>query len=293
VTYAKRVIELTFQLGTGSLGEAGANQLTISGLRCFVQVSHVTLPATGPAQIRVYGLTLDHINALTQAGRLWEPRHNTIAIAAGDAGGQLATIFNGEIYSASPDFSELPDSAFVILAAGGGAKIQLAPAPPVSFGGSVTLKTALTQILQPIGATLEDNGGAGSATLASPYFPGTVWQQVNRAVEASDVVATYDQGRNVLAIWPKGGARSGAAVELSSETGMISTPEFMRNFIRVRMQFAPNYIVRGPGAQVRVKSQLAGAAGLWAPTRVDYNLASEVPNGPWEMVVEGAPLGVR
>jgi hypothetical protein len=203
VTYAKRQIQLTFQLGTGSLGEGGANQLTLTGLRCRAQVSLVTLPATGPAQIRIFGLSLDHINSLTQAGRLWEPKHNTIAIAAGDAGGQLATIFNGEIYSAYPDFNEMPDTAFVISAAGGGAKIQLAPAPPVSFGGSVTLKTALTQILQSIGATLEDNGGAGSVSLAAPYFPGSAWAQINRAIDAANVYGTFDQGRNVLTIWPK------------------------------------------------------------------------------------------
>jgi hypothetical protein len=74
---------------------------------------------------------------------------------------------------------------------------------------------------------------------------------------------------------------------------MIGYPEFMRNRIKIRHQFAPGYIITGPGAQVRVKSQLAGAAGVWVPYRVDYDIASEMPGGPWDMIVEAAPLGVR
>ena len=83
--YAERAITLTFQLGKGDFGGSGADTLTIAGLRVVVHVELVLLPGTGVGIIRVYGMTLNHMNALTQAGLVYAARKNYVAVQAGDA----------------------------------------------------------------------------------------------------------------------------------------------------------------------------------------------------------------
>jgi hypothetical protein len=290
--YAKRIISLTFQLGAGSFDGGGANKLTITGLRCHVQLTWANMPSPGQCLIRVYGLTLNQINTLTRAGlqfQVSERDQNFVAVQAGDSIAGLAPIFNGTIYEAYPEFGEMPDSAFVIIA-NAAAVIQLKPVPPVSFNGPTPVTTALTQIIQPAGLTLEANGV--STVLAYPYFSGTTWTQINRALTAADIFGFHDPVAQKLAIWPKGGSRSGGAILIAPETGMIGYPEFMQNRIRVRTLFSPALHGIGSGTTIQVKSQLSAANGKFNAYQVDYNLASETPGGPWEMLITASLIGV-
>jgi Baseplate hub gp41 len=294
--FTKRVISLTFQLNstTGASNtsfENGANTLTVTGLRTYVQIQNATLQrsggVTGTLYLRVQGLTLDHINALTVAGTTYLQQNNTVKVEAGDIDGTLTTVFVGKINYAYPDFSAMPDVAFVVQAASTG-ELQLKPTTPVSFPGPVSVTQALTQILQPAGITLQNNGG--NATLASPYFPGTVWQQVQRIVKHANANAWFDPIKNVLIIWPTNGSTaSGATVLISPQTGMIGYPAFQKNQIVVRTIFAPNTLV-GPSQTIQVKSQLKAANGMWNAYTVVFNLSSETPGGPWEMVITAYPL---
>jgi len=43
---------------------------------------------------------------------------------------------------------------------------------------------------------------------------------------------------------------------------------------------------------IQVKSQFASANGIFTAYKVDYNLSSETPGGPWGMLIEAAPAGV-
>jgi hypothetical protein len=286
--YARRIISLTFRLGTGSFGAEGSNQITITGLRVFCQISQATTPSPSNCQIRVYGLTLSHINQLTRVGRSYQVANNFVAVQAGDSLSGLTTIFNGTIYEAYPDFSDQPDSAFVITASPT-AQIQMKPVTPVSFPGSVSVSSALQQILKPHGITLEANGA--SAMLASPYFPGTTWTQILRALQAANLFAYYDGVKKTLAVWPKTGSRAGSAIEISPRTGMINYPEFQKNRIRVRTLFDPQVRGLAPGMPIMVKSQFASANGNWITDLVEYNISAEAPGGPWEMLITAHVAG--
>jgi hypothetical protein len=302
--YAKRQIVLTFKLGAAQVagnvagGIAGSNtgaasgfsQMTVSGLRTFVQVSQAMTPQPSQCQIRVFGLTLDQINTLTKTGSVFQVRNNQVAVQAGDDQSGLATIFNGIIYWAVPEFGEQPETSFLIKANPGGT-IQLKPTPAVSFPKSVAADVALKQILQPAGVTLEANGTM--PTLASPYFPGTVWQQAMRALAAGDLFGYYDGVAQKLAVWPKTGNRSTSPITISPATGMIGYPEYMENQIRVRTLFDPSFQNATPGTQIQVQSQLTPASGKFVLNVVDYNLSSEAPGGPWEMVLTAAPTGTE
>jgi hypothetical protein len=57
--------------------------------------------------------------------------------------------------------------------------------------------------------------------------------------------------------------------------------------------FDPAIAKLTPGAKIAVKSQLTAANGSWTLVRVGLTLASQTPNGPWEMSLEGTPRGSR
>ena len=288
VPWAKRLIQLTMQLGGASFS-GGGNTLTVSGLRTHCQITKASLPSAGMAYVRIQGLTLDQINSFTKAGTafyLSADTQNSISIAAGEVGGALTTIFSGLVFQAYPEFGDQPDVAFVIQA-NSTMGAQLQSAKPVSFPGNVAIDQALTQILQPIGATVQNNGV--NATLASPYFPGSTWDQVRSAVRAANCMAAYDDAKKVLTIWPRsGGTMPGTPVLISSQTGMIGYPEFESARVVVRVLFAPNVFL-GPGQQLMIQSQLSAANGTFTINNVDYNLSAELPGGPWETIVTANP----
>jgi hypothetical protein len=287
--YEKRLISLTFQLATGSFQGTNSNTLTVSGLRTFVVVQKASMPATGQLYLRVQGLTLAQINTLTKAGTTFQQGHNVVSVAAGDVGGTLATVFTGEIFYAYPDFSNQPDVSFVVQASSTGTA-QLQPVSPVSFPGPVPVAQALTQIIQPAGWTLKNNGV--TVTLATPYFWGTVWQQVQQAVKAANCAASYDATSKTLTIWPRSGATiPGSPVLISPQTGMIGYPEFQQTQIKVRTLFAPNTLV-GASQQITVQSQLTSANGNWNAYQVTYLLDAEAPGGKWEMAIDCAPTSL-
>lgn len=288
--YARRQINVTFQLGKGSFGASGYDTVTFKspstgapGMRVFAEISSAQLPQQIRGVIRIYGLTLDHINQLTNAGRFYEPSRDKILVQAGDVGGPLATVFQGNIIEAYPDFREMPNTAFQILAGPGA--INLKPVEPTSFEGATPAPTALGQIAQKCGLSLENNGV--NAVLSNPYFPGTGITQINRALGAANCFGTIDPVKNQLAIWPKNGSRSGTPAKISPETGMIGYPEFQKINVRVRSVFDPALVGIGPGKKMTVDSQFTAAQGEWIIGQVDLTLASETPGGPWEMLLTG------
>lgn len=283
--FVERVIDVSFELGTGSFGESGSSSLKFSGLRVAVTVELAALPNTGPAVIRIYGMTLSQMNQLSKAGLVWEGRNNKVSVSAGDEISGMAVVFKGNMIEAYPDFTEAPNSAFVVFATPSN-EAQLKPVKPVSFTGAVKTETAMSQIVKSAGWTLENNGV--NTVLASPYFPGTVWQQALACARASDCFAHLDGVRNVLAIWPKNGSRSGDTALIAPETGMIGYPTFQQTQVKVRTVFDPS-LKTGAGQKIRIKSQLEAANGTFAIIKVDHNLESQMPSGPWETLIEATP----
>ncbi|HZT88314.1 MAG TPA: hypothetical protein VFA12_10105 [Stellaceae bacterium] len=286
-SFVERAITVTFQLGTGAFGNSGFNTLTLEGLRCEVHATIATLPESPSAVLRVYGMTLSQINQLSVAGLTFQERNNRVAIQAGNVGEKLATIFNGTIYEARPDFSNQPDTSFLVIGVGT-LGIQLTPVAPTSFKGGVPVETALTAIAAKAGLTVENHGV--TAVLSNPYFPGDAMAQIKACLRAADCLGSIDPVRNVLVIWPKLGSApssAGAVPTISPATGMIGYPSFSRNYIQVRTLFDPS--IKGSGSVFRVESELTAANGLWRIVNIEYDLSSQTPGGPWEMTIEGYP----
>jgi hypothetical protein len=73
---------------------------------------------------------------------------------------------------------------------------------PISFSGATPLETALQQIASKAGLAVENNGV--NVVLSSPYFSGSVYDQIRDAIEAADCYASIDYIDRKIVIAPMG-----------------------------------------------------------------------------------------
>lgn len=238
-------------------------------------------PICGSAVVKVWGLTLDQINQLTYAGLQWGATLNTLIVSAGDGTG-MAQVFSGEIVDAFPQIEQ--PQAPMIFSATGGTVITLKPMAPSSYSGPTDAATVLQNLASQAGLGFE-NGGV-TAQLASPYFPGTIGQQIASASYAAGAYAFIDTNKSVLAAWPKTGSRAGSPTLISPETDMIGYPHFQQNKVVVRTLFNPSLVY---GRKVQIQSQLTAACGMFIIVGCDHHISSLLPDGPWESVVTCVP----
>lgn len=280
INYARRKIDVTLRLGKGGIDGTTFDTVKLTGLRVLATITKAVLPTSGIAMVRVYGLTLDHINQFTAAGLQWvNSGKNHMMIEAGDEVSGMTAVFNGQINEAYPDFSRMPDAAFVLIGVAG-IGIQLKPVTPTSFKGTVSAETVFSTIADKAGVKLENNGV--DTKLDSPYFPGSAWNQAILCSKAADCFAYLDDQKNVLAIVKKTGNRGGEPPIISADTGMIGYPSFQRNQVIFRTLFDPTVEYLKP---VLAKTQFTAANGSWIVRQLDYILSAETPDGPWEMTI--------
>lgn len=284
--FVQRKIDLTFKLGTGSFGEDGADEVTITGLRVQASISQ-SGARMGEAQLRIYGLTpslMNQLSALNQAFTVI--RNNTITINAGDDVNGMSMVFQGLISMAQIDLSESPASALNILAYTS-MQYALKKAPASSYKGTVRVSDILRDMATKMGIAFEDTWGIDT-TLSSPYFDNTLYVQARDAVEHAGIEWNACEG-NTLAIWPKGKSRKKDAEVISSKTGMVGYPGYDNQYggITVTTEFNPRLIIGGP---VKVESELMVANGNWYTYDISHDLESETPGGQWFTRFRGAPL---
>jgi hypothetical protein len=238
------------------------------------------------AQFHIYGLTLSQMNQLSTAGLVYKVGANKIVVQAGDSISGMTTVFTGDIIEAWPDINQ-PDAPLFVLAQPS-AQVQLKPVAATSFFGPTPASTALGQIAQSAGLTLENNGV--NTILQSPYFHGTAWSQLMSCVRAADCFGFLDGITSTFAVWPKTGSRSGSVPIIGPSTGMIGYPKFQVTQTKIRVLFDPNiFFGNGPGHQIQVQSELAAANGMFTINSLVHDLSSELPDGPWETVILASP----
>jgi hypothetical protein len=294
MSFVQRKINLTFKLGRDTGGvqyaftEGDYDQVTVTGLRIQATIANAGAPSMGEASVIVHGLTPSLMNQLSSLSRLDNGqvaiRFNQIIIEAGDDVAGMSVIFQGQISLSQIDMSGAPDSSLHITAHAGLFE-AVKPTAPLSFPGSADVATIMQNLAVQNGYAFE-NGGV-TAKLATPYFHGSPRQQMEACANAANINWTLDNG--VLAIWPKGGSRSGPIALISATTGMISYPTNYDVGIAVKTLFNPQLKI---GATCEVQSSLPFANGKFVMFGVAHDLESETPNGQWETSFSGSPFNV-
>jgi hypothetical protein len=284
MTFARKRIDLTFSLGTGTFGNSGANTITVTGLRVHAELKATGGDAMPNLALKVFGLPQDMMNQLTSIGFINSGmRNNSIIVAAGDDGSALTTVFSGTIWQAWADYDQIPEVCLNVTANGGGLA-SLKPVGALSFRGTADVASIMQGIAQTMGLGFENNGV--NVKLQNPYFPGTALAQMRACARAANIYAQIDRG--VLAIWPKSGYRGSDVPIISAETGMIGYPKFSSSGIQVATLFNP---ALKNGGRAQVQSSITAACGIWTTVQVAHSLDSETPNGHWFSTFLAVPSG--
>lgn len=281
MSFARRLIDITIQLASGTFTESGTDTVTLSGLRVSTRITKAGGASMGMSQISIYGMTLSMMNQLSTLGmKLQIIPKNTIIVKAGDSSSSMAIVFYGSIASAYADFQAAPQNVFQIQAFVLAPQASI-PAVATSFNGPADVPTMMEGFAKAMGLTFENSGV--TSQLSYPYYSGSIRNQALQCVQ--DAQIAWNGGDNgVLAIWPKNGVRGGSNTPVvSAETGMVGYPTYSDYGLLIKSLFNPSIVY---GAMIKIITIIKiDIVEEWAVYSLDYELDSQVPNGSWFMTI--------
>lgn len=301
-SFTQKLIEFDVQLGPANQtntprfftesvsGQPNSNTVTISGDRATVRIQNSGSPAGSMAQVDIYGLAPDLMNQLSTLGMVFQlVPQTTVTIRAGDKPAGLGIVFIGNVLSAYADYAKQPNVPFHF-------ELQanlvnaVAPVTPSSYPQATDVGTIMAGLAKLMNLGFQNNGV--NVTLPPGYYPGSALDQVKKVARDAGIEfiagAIGAQGQQILAIWPKGGARDLGVVPVIAappEGAMIDYPTVSQGFLLVKNVYNPQLAF---GGQIKLKTSLktvglGGAAGsIWNITRLDHALDTLTPKGLWE-----------
>ena len=300
-SFTAKQLRVTFTLTNsnavfvGANGAVLGNKLTLTGLRMIAVIRGAGFPSFPEATLKIYGMTQGDMNALAvqtvSAGKTgWLP--NTVLIEA-NSGNGWAAAFAGNIRTAGPDYSAIPNVPLVITAMNQSYTL-INPATPSSFPGSTSVFDIISVIAIKMGITAINNGVTIS-TSGPTYYPQASGEQLRAVCRAFNIDPVFDSDSNTttVTVSPRGQASFGASQILSPTTGLVGYPQPQANgFLSVRSLYNPAFRVKTPitieGSDVVIDATLTAstqlnsiANGNWVVTAITNTLEAFVPGGAW------------
>jgi len=274
MSFIKRRLRITINLGEGQFGETRGPDVTLTGYRAQVSVVAYNADVQSSLQMRIFGLSQDMINRLTVIGPIYQERRvNRILIEAGDDNDVLSVLYEGTIYQAWADYNQAPEVSFNILGYAAADK-AVKPVPPRSYVGATPVAVVMRDIAASMGLAFRNSGVR--AMLSSPYFPGTDIDQLVSCAQAARINYLIEKG--MLYIWNERGSRDDPPIQINPETNLIGYPNFTGDGIEFNILYTPAI---GAGKKVQVTSVIEAAHGEWTVVALSHHLESEVPGGAW------------
>lgn len=272
---AKRLRVTLVMAGANSVFPGtNSNTLVLENMRISAKVQAVARLAT-QADIRIYGMKARDMDALTVAWANPPVVLDHLVILEADNGNGFVQVFKGTITEAQPNYKNMPDVSFDILAVTGYFQ-KINPAEPRSYPAAAEADVVLASLAADMGFAFELHGALG--TLAEgAYFWGTLWDQfaqVCRAVNAD----FYVVGDTILVTEAGKPRQEQPAVVLSPATGLIGYPCYERSGLLVSAIFDPALTC---GTPLEIQSAVPSATGRWYPYSLLYVLDSRMPRGQW------------
>lgn len=215
---------------TGSAGALGAIESTlgfdVSNLRCTFKVKKTLKPTPNTCEIKVWNLAGASRRVLEDANKL------AVRLEAGYEKTGTSQLYFGETRAATTEWD--PDGSCISTMTSGDSEKEIAEARiHVSIGPGVPPNVAMMSVARALGVS-EGNLTKAAALMATKglpttmYGPGTVISG-NAARELTDICRSAGLEWSIqdgkLQILNLGAALSDQAVELSSDTGLVGSPQ--------------------------------------------------------------------
>ena len=288
----ERKINVTFQLGKGTVGETGMDTVKVTGLRVICNIVNAGGPSMGQATLRISGLSLSLMNQLAYVmkaptGNI-EVRFNGIVIEAGDDLDGMKIVFQGTIVLSQIDFSNAPEVVLNVVAHAG-AYQAVQSTPPYTSSVSVDAADIMAKLAAASNPPLEFKNYGVSIMIKQPYYGGSIRNQMRTCAEDNNFCWTI--WNNKLEIWPFGTKTTSDndTIIISPETGLIGYPTNYQYGVNVQMLFNP---LLKMGGKVNITSLLPFACGDFLAFGLTHEISSEVPGGPWLTSFHGIPFNV-
>ncbi|MDR0479539.1 MAG: hypothetical protein LBH31_07025 [Burkholderiaceae bacterium] len=276
-TLPSQKIDLQITLKEGTFGETGTNTVYLSGLRVSADIAKAGGISLNESLIRIWGLTPSMMNELSTMGLIVGTQgRSTLILYAYAENGVKSIAFSGDVFESWAEYQGAP-VVTMNLKAQSGQIANIKPTAAISYKGAVDVADIMAQLAASMGLKFERNGV--SVMLTNPNLPGTDRQKAVAAADAARINCLIDD--DVLAIWPKNGARQqqpGDIITLSADTGLVGYPAYNAMGIAVKCLYNP--AIRF-GTYIKVQSALPQANKTWYVYQLAHNLESELPGGQW------------
>lgn len=255
-----------------------------------VKINKVKLPAGYTATINIYGVskqTMDSMTLITwQVGLIDQI---AVRVFANDGDGEHL-LFEGQIMSALPNYSNAPDVCISINACAGAFYNLVTDVPPSSDenGKEVPVRQVFEDICNQYGVNLDNRGVEG--TCRYPRIEGDgLLSRITAASKAYNVTAIIENG--TVIIFPKGSTLYKSQEWYWTSQDYIGYPSFNITGIDLKLdraiynlQLWDFFTLRG--------SIIPAANDRWAIIKITYNISTKI-GGKWEMSVSGIRVGSK
>lgn len=303
-SFVKRKIDVVFNIVQGGFDGGDNEQITLTGHRVSCQILSAGMETGVMCAIRIEGMQLSQMNQLSvvQAGVVAQSQ-NTVTVMAGSEGRALSTVFSGGIIEGFVDYSGAPNVAFEVKALST-AIPDTTPVTATSFDSGASVATIMAAIADKIGLKFQ-NHGVDAVLSGAVYYWGSASAQMRSCASASGIY--YIISMNILHIWPKAFVvDADGAIDVSPDNGLIGWPSYSQGGVGLQCLFNPSIAFRStiklqskysPAAWVNDSGQLKSLAdgsiyppsnGLWIVQRMQHDLQTEEPGGPWTTTIEAA-----
>jgi hypothetical protein len=275
MSFIQRLINLEFALINGATLDGKNNSVTLSGHRCEAIISN---PGgdnmTGTLQLRVFGMKLSDMNALSAVGTNGVGfQQNGVTVCAGNAGATIPQIFQGNMLSSYIDFAGSPEVSFNVVAQAG-VYFKAAPAAPNSYGGAASVASIIESLAKSIGFGFQNNGV--TSTIVNQYLGGSIIDQIRMVAYAASIPCCIENG--VVAIWPNNGLRDDVQISIGPGFGLVGYPTYTEVGFKVKSDFNTNITI---GRTINLTSVIPKANGAWISCAVSHEISTMSPDGPW------------
>ena len=279
-SFTKKRIRIVIALQAGKF-EDGSDVVIIDDLPMHVEIVKAGIPSFPEATIRIGGLSLDKMKALSMLGfSALQSYRNRVRIYAGDTEpDQLPLIFVGEQSYGAAQIDESGNASFEMKAFTGIFAAQEASGP-IAVSGSSPAADVIGSLAQEAGFSFLNEGVNESVRdCVIRGDPMTKMRSVADQVGANLII----DDDNVILL-PKGTPRRAGVVTISAQTGMIGYPQLNSRGISVRCLFMPSLQF---GQEVYVESVLPMATGSHRIIKLSHTLdANQNDGGQWETSFE-------
>jgi hypothetical protein len=285
MSFAERVLRFTFS-------GAQSGSFSAAGLRAAVSIQAYPDRAGNTAQVKIWGLTLDQMNAYSSRmasvpnGGISLQKFNLI-IEGGDLGGTFSEVLNGPIFSSYIDLSGAPDSSFNVTSINtfGASTPIAAQSQPGAQSAEKLIASLCAQATPPL--TLDNSAGA-ACTLRNPSTYGSAIDQIAKIAAAAKF--NWKINGTTLSIWPKDGTVDDVVIDIGPNTdpAMVGYPNFWAAGLIVTSLYNPRIQI---GRKMNVISSIPNANGPWKISQVHHDLTTMLAKGPWFTSAQLIPIG--